>query len=140
MVKEIIAKILNKPMYRAKITLVGENFDATHESNSLLDCLKWTMHGLYECDHEDKELQDKFGNIIEREYSKSSKKHYSVGQICEFKLFNVTSNSIGIFCYSKPRNEDMLFMSNKMVYVPEKILKTLKKQEVSISDLDMLFK
>jgi hypothetical protein len=130
MITEIIAKMLGKKLYKSQVTMVEDAFDATHYSDSLLDSLKWTMHGIYETCSTQPPLENKQGSML----------HGVFGQICKFKLINITQKSIGICSYSKPKNEDILFMTNQMVYIPEKILKSLKKQDAKLTDMDLMFK
>ena len=118
MFKQIIAKLLKKKIYKAQITLVGDDFVAEYHTDSLLESLKWTLHGIHEANATQPKDHPK----------KASATNGIFGQICEFKLLNITKSSIGICGYSKPRNEDIMFMTEQMVYIPEKILTTLKKQ------------
>ena len=48
MFTKLIAKLLKKKLYKSKITILGDDFVATHDSNSLLESLKWTLHGIHE--------------------------------------------------------------------------------------------
>ena len=127
MFNKIIAKLLNKKLYKSKITILDDEFTATHDSDSLLESLKWTLHGIYEANA-----------TQQQENTKSNRGIF--GQICEFKILSVSSSSISLLDYSKPKNEDMMFMSNHMVYIPQKILNNLKKQETSLADLDAMLK
>ena len=130
MVTKLIAKILKKKLFKSQVTMVGDNFVAEHHSDSLLQSLKWTLHGIHEA------------NATQSEYNHKnvSATKGIFGQICEFKILSVTKSSVNICGYSKPKNEDILFMTNQMVYIPEKILSTLKKQEATLSDLDTMLK
>lgn len=127
MFNKIIAKLLNKKLYKSKITILDDEFTATHDSDSLVESLKWTLHGIYEANA-----------TQQQENTKSNRGIF--GQICEFKILSVSSSSISLLDYSKPKNEDMMFMSNHMVYIPQKILNNLKKQETSLADLDAMLK
>ena len=126
----IIAKLLKKKLYKSQITMVGDDFVAEHHNDSLLESLKWTLHGIHEANATQPKDHPK----------KASATNGIFGQICEFKIFNVTKSSIGICSYAKPKNEDIMFMTEQMVYIPEKILTTLKKQEATMSDLDTMLK
>ena len=129
MVTKIIAKMLGKKLYMSRVTIVGDivgdNFVAEYYNNSLLKSLKWTLHGIHETTSTTKNAST-VGGVF--------------GQIHEFKILNITKSSISFCGYSKPKAEDTLFMTNQMVYIPQKILKTLKNQEVSVTELDILFK
>lgn len=128
MFNKIIAKLLNKKLYKSKITILDDEFTATHDSDSLLESLKWTLHGIYEA------------NATQQQQENTKSNRGIFGQICEFKILSVSSSSISLLDYSKPKNEDMMFMSNHMVYIPQKILNNLKKQETSLADLDAMLK
>ena len=129
MFNKIIAKLLNKKLYKSKITILDDEFTATHDSDSLLESLKWTLHGIYEA------------NATQQQQQENTKSNRGIfGQICEFKILSISSSSISLLDYSKPKNEDMMFMSNHMVYIPQKILNNLKKQETSLADLDAMLK
>ena len=130
MFTQIIAKLLKKKLYKSQITMVGDDLVAEHHNDSLLESLKWTLHGIHEANATQPEDHPK----------KASATNGIFGQICEFKIFNVTKSSIGICSYAKPKNEDIMFMTEQMVYIPEKILTTLKKQEATMSDLDTMLK
>tara|TARA_X000000950_G_C13859370_1_gene638036 strand:- start:933 stop:1325 length:393 start_codon:yes stop_codon:yes gene_type:complete len=130
MFTKIIAKLLKKKLYKSKVTIVGDDFIAEHQSDSLIESLKWTLHGIHEA----------YATQSNDHPKKNSTTNGIFGQICEFRIVNVSKSSIAIFDYAKPKNEDIMFMTNHMVYIPEKILSTLKKQEVTLSDLDLLIK
>lgn len=130
MFTSLIAKILRKRLYKSQVSVVGDDFTAVHYSDSLIEALKWTMHGIYEMSTTQSTDHPKQKSITNGVF----------GQICDFKILSVTQKSISIFGYATPKNEDILFMTNQMVYVPEKILRALKKQDAKISDLDAMFK
>ena len=69
---------------------------------------------------------------------KASKGIGVFGKIREFKIFSVSSSSVTLFDYTRPKNEDILFMNNKMIYIPDKILKILREQDAKLSELDLL--
>ena len=108
MITEIIAKLLGKKLYKSQITIVEDEFDAIHYSDSLLESLKWTMHGIYETCSTQLPVGNAPGSAI----------HGVFGQICKFKLISVTQKSIGICSYSKPKNEDILY--HKPIYYVNK--------------------
>lgn len=130
MVTQIIAKILNKRMYKSQVTILGDDFVAEYHSDSLLKSLKWTLHGIHEANSTQPENHPKQASAINGIF----------GQIRKFKILNLTKSSIGICSYTKPKNEDIMFMTEQMVYIPEKILTSLKKQEVSLTELDVMSK
>ena len=130
MFTKLIAKLLGKKLYKSNVTMISDDFVATHHSDSLMESLKWTMHGIYEMCATQAPDGLKQGSMTGGVF----------GQICEFKLINITQKSIGICSYAKPKNEDLLFMTNQMVYIPEKILKSLKKQDAQLGELDAIFK
>lgn len=128
MITKIIARILGKKLFMSEITILKEEFTATHYSDSLLESLKWTLHGIYESSN------------LNNDIDNSSNKLGVFGQIREFKIFKLSKSSISFCGYPKPKAEETLFMTNQMVYIPQNILKNLKKQEVSVSELDTMFK
>ena len=130
MLNKIIAKLLNKKLYKSSITILADDFTATYNNDSLLESLKWTLHGMYEANHTQSPESLK---------SKSTTNGI-FGQICKFKIISFTSGSITILDYAKSKNEDMMFMSNSMVYIPDTILKTLKKDQVSLEQLDSIIR
>ena len=130
MFKQIIAKLLKKTLYKSQITIIGDNFVAEYHNDSLLESLKWTLHGIHEANATQPKDHPK----------RASATNGIFGQICEFKILNVTKSSIGMCSYAKPKNKDIMFMTEQMVYIPEKILTTLKKQEATMSDLDTMLK
>tara|TARA_B110000444_G_scaffold261092_1_gene311027 strand:+ start:2506 stop:2898 length:393 start_codon:yes stop_codon:yes gene_type:complete len=130
MFTQLIAKLLKKKIYKSQITMVGDDFVAEYHNDSLLESLKWTLHGIHEANATQPEDHPKKGSATNGIF----------GQISEFKILNVTKSSIGVCGYSKPNNEDIMFMTEQMVYIPEKILTTLKKQEATVSDLDTMSK
>ena len=130
MFTKIITKLLNKKLYKSQVTMVGDDFVAEHHSDSLLESLKWTLHGIHEAHATQPDKHLKKGSIT----------HGIFGQISEFKILSITKSSISLLGYSKPKNEDILFMTNQMVYIPEKILYCLKKQEATLNDLDSMLK
>lgn len=130
MFTKIIAKLLKKKLYKSQVTMVGDEFVAEHHSDSLVESLKWTLHGIHEAHATQPKDHPK----------QASATHGVFGQICEFKVLSVTKSSIGVCSYSRPKNEDIMFMTNRMVYIPEKILKTLKKQEATLAELDTMSK
>lgn len=130
MFTQIIAKLLKKKIYKAQITMVGDDFVAEYHNDSLLESLKWTLHGIHEANATQPSNHPKKGSATNGIF----------GQISEFKVLNITKSSIGVCGYSKPKNEDIMFMTEQMVYIPEKILTTLKKQEATLSDLDSMIK
>ena len=130
MFTQIIARLLKKKIYKSQITLVGDDFVAEYHNDSLLESLKWTLHGIQEANATQPSDHPKKGSATNGIF----------GQISEFKVLNVTQSSIGICGYSKPNNEDIMFMTEQMVYIPEKILTTLKKQEATLSELDTMSK
>jgi hypothetical protein len=130
MFTQLIAKLLKKKIYKSQITMVGDDFVAEYHNDSLLESLKWTLHGIHEANATQPKDHPKKGSATNGIF----------GQISEFKILNVTKSSIGVCGYSKPNNEDIMFMTEQMVYIPEKILTTLKKQEATVSDLDTMSK
>ena len=132
MINRTIAKLLGKKQYKSEIYIVKDNFTATFSSNSLLESLKWTIHGIYEASGFDHLSFDE--DILE----KASKGIGVFGKIREFKIFSVSSSSVTLFDYTRPKNEDILFMNNKMIYIPDKILKILREQDAKLSELDLL--
>ena len=118
MIKKRIANLLGKSLYRSKVIISKEDFTATHDSNCILDSLKWTLHGIHEAVIGSHNTLSITGGVY--------------GQICEFKIINITKKSIGFFCYSTPKTEDTLFMTNNMVYIPETILKMTKASKLGI--------
>ena len=110
--------------------MVGDDFVAEYHNDSLLESLKWTLHGIHEANATQPSNHPKKGSATNGIF----------GQISEFKVLNITKSSIGVCGYSKPKNEDIMFMTEQMVYIPEKILTTLKKQEATLSDLDSMIK
>ena len=115
----------------SQITILDDEFTAVHHSDSLLETLKWTLHGIYET-----ETYRVHSNTEEDENRRTG----VFGQIREFKILSLSKSSISFCGYPKPKAEETMFMTNQMVYIPQKILKSLKNQEVSISELDMMFK
>lgn len=130
MFTKLIAKLLKKKLYKSKITILGDDFVATHDSNSLLESLKWTLHGIHEANATQPEQHKKSISTTNGIY----------GHICEFKLFSVTRTSITICGYKTPKNEDILFMTEQMVYIPQKILNTLREQDAHLQDLEIMTK
>ena len=98
----------------------------------MLESLKWTIHGIYEASGFDHLSFDE--DILE----KASKGIGVFGKIREFKIFSVSTSSVTLFDYTRPKNEDILFMNNKMIYIPDKILKNLREQDAKLSELDLL--
>ena len=87
-----------------------------------------TLHGIHE-------------DAITEQHKKSiSTTNGIYGHICEFKLFSVTRSSITICGYKTPKNEDILFMTEQMVYIPQKILNTLREQDAHLQDLEIMTK
>lgn len=126
MLTKLIAKLLGKKIYKSEIILSSDDFTATKEDDCMLSSLKWIIAGLYESvKYNDNEISSK--NLI-------------IGKLSEFKLFSVSSSSIIICGYTKPTNEDLMFLSNNMIYIPDRILNSLRKQEVDFSKLDNMFR
>ena len=127
MLTRFIARILGKKIYKSEIIITSDEFTASYESNCLFASLKWAIAGLYESAHYSSTDGNQSKNIV-------------IGKISEFKLFSLSSSSIVLFGYNKPKNEDLMFLSNNMVYIPDRILKTLRKEEVDLTKLEGMFK
>ena len=127
MIKRFIARLLGKKLYKSEIVLTSDKFTALYESDCLFKSLKWAIAGLYE-------------SAYYSSYEDKMKSDVVIGKISEFKLFSITSSSIIFLGYSKPKNEDLMFLTNNMVYIPDRILKTLRKEEVDLNKLDGMFK
>jgi len=121
MLTKLIAKLLGKKIYKSEIILSDDDFTAKKEDDCMLSSLKWIIAGLYESAIYTK---DKFES-----------KNLIIGKLSEFKLFSMSSSSIVICGYTKPKNEDLMFLSNNMVYIPDRIINSLRKQEVDFSKL-----
>jgi hypothetical protein len=119
MLTSFIAKLLGKKLYRAEVIIESGTFTATHHSDSITEVLQWALHGIHEA----------YGTEPNK---KGSVTHGVFGKICQFKLINVTQKSFGILCYSKPKNEDIMFMTNQMIYIPETILKLAKTGDFNL--------
>jgi hypothetical protein len=128
MLTRFIARILGKKIYKSEIIITSDEFTAYYESDCLFASLKWVIAGLYESAH--------YSSTTDSNQSKN----IVIGKISEFKLFSLSSSSIVLFGYNKPKNEDLMFLSNNMVYIPDRILKTLRKEEVDLTKLDGMFK
>lgn len=126
MLTKLIAKLLGKKIYKSEIILSADDFTAKKEDDCMLSSLKWIIAGLYE------------SAIYTKDNFES--KNLIIGKLSEFKLFSISSSSIIICGYTKPKNEDLMFLSNKMVYIPDRIINSLRKQEVDFSKLDNMFK
>jgi hypothetical protein len=120
MVTRLIAKLLRKKLYKGEVVMASDSFTATNYSDSITDVLRWTLHGIYE--------SATFGE----EGTVKTPSTDIFGKVCEFKLLHITKSSIGFFCYSRPRNEDVMFMSGRMVYIPETVLKMAKRGDFDI--------
>tara|TARA_B100000579_G_scaffold376398_1_gene341856 strand:+ start:88 stop:465 length:378 start_codon:yes stop_codon:yes gene_type:complete len=119
MLTHFIAKLLGKKLYKAEVIIESGSFTADSHSDSITEALKWVLHGIHEA--------------YESEPNDTGSANHGVfGKISEFKLLNITKNSIGILCYSKPKNEDIMFMTNRMVYIPETILKLAKEGDFNL--------
>jgi hypothetical protein len=119
MFTHFIAKLLGKKLYKAEVIIESGSFTADNYSDSITDVLQWALHGIHEA-------------YASEPADSGSATHGVFGKISEFKLLNITKNSIGILCYSKPKNEDIMFMTNRMVYIPETILKLAKEGDFNL--------
>ena len=107
MFTKLIARLLNKKLYKSQIIIVEDDFTADYYSDSLLHSLKWTLHGIYETNATQQISSSK----------SSSATNGIFGQISEFKVLNFTKSSIGFCNYAKPKSSDTMFMTNQMVYI-----------------------
>lgn len=120
MFTRIISKLFKKKLYKAEVVITNDEFIAEYHSDSLAECLNWTLVGLKESRHTSN-------------YTKSASLTNGVyGRIMPFKVFNISKNSVGILSYKRPITEDYLFMTDKLVHIPESIIKKIGKEEPNI--------
>jgi len=112
--KKIIARLFRKKLYKAEVIIVDENFTAEYYADTLSQCLNWTLVGLQEA----------------RQTSSSKLIHTKgvYGRIMPLKILNLSSGSVGILSYKQPLSEDYLFMTDKMIHIPESIMKYVRKE------------
>ena len=127
MLTKFIAKLLGKKIYKSEIILTSDDFTAHKEDDCMLSSLKWIIAGLYES-----------GSYISNEVD--STKSLIIGKLSEFKLFSISQSSVIICGYTKPTNEELMFLTNNMVYIPDRIVNNLRKHEVDFSKIDKMFK
>jgi hypothetical protein len=115
MIKRLLAKLFKKKLYKAEVIITDDEFTAEYYADTLGKCLGWTLAGLQEA------------RITSNSELTHTKGVY--GRLMPLKILNISSKSIGVMTYKKPVTEDYLFMTDKMVHVPESIMKIVRKEE-----------
>lgn len=114
MVKNLFSKLHNQKKYKSEVYITDGNFTADFYSDSLNDSLSWVLAGIAES------------------YATSSNTNSLTrgvyGKISQFSLFHIANGKIRICEYKLPNTTDYLFMTDAMVYVPDSIMRAVKKE------------
>lgn len=116
--KNLLFKILNKKRFKAEVHISEDDFTAELYTNSLSEAIKWTIVGLTES------------------YATSNNKKSVTrgihGKISKLSLVQFDKSSLKLFEYKQPKTVDYLYMTDAMLYVPESILRELKKENIPV--------
>jgi|TARA_B110000495_G_scaffold93539_1_gene80802 hypothetical protein len=113
-VNRILSKILKKKKYKAEVYIMDGDFTAEYYSDELNEVLTWTLTGIAES----------YATSI----NTKSITRGIFGKICTFSTIHINSGSLKICEYKYPKPEDYLFMTDAMVYVPDSIMRAVRKE------------
>jgi hypothetical protein len=118
--KKLLAKIFKKKLYKAEVVMTEDNFTAEYYSNSVNKCLEWILVGL----HESVYIGDRTSNFT------LTKGVY--GKLSPLKVWQVNPGSVKIMSYKEMDHTDYMYMTDRMVFIPENILSLAKLEKDSV--------
>ena len=118
--KKLLAKIFKRKLYKAEVIMTEDNFTAEYYSNSINKCLEWILIGLHES-----------------VYTGNGASNFPVtkgvyGRLLPLKICQVNAGSIRLMSYKEMDHKDYMYMTDRMVYIPEYILSLGKLETESI--------
>jgi hypothetical protein len=118
--KKLLAKIFKKKLYKAEVVITEDKFTAEYYSNSVNQCLEWILVGLHES-----------------VYTGNSTSNFTLtkgvyGKLSPLKVCQLNPGSIKIMSYKEMNSTDFMYMTNRMVFIPENILSLAKLEKESI--------
>lgn len=123
MLTKFISKILKKKLFKCEVVILKDDFTAEFECDSLKSGLDWVLHGIYEARYTTSDDE------VNTPYQLSLTKGI-YGRIMPYKLISLSSKSITLFGYKKPKPDEHVFMTDNMVHVPEHIVNKLKTEAI----------
>ena len=118
--KKILAKLFKKKLYKAEVIMTEDNFTAEFYSDSVNKCLEWILIGLHES-----------------VYTGNGASNFTLtkgiyGKLSPLKVWQLNPGSIKLMSYKEMTHADYMYMTDRMVYIPENILSLAKLEKDSI--------
>jgi hypothetical protein len=118
--KKLLAKIFKKKLYKAEVIMTKEKFTAEYYSDSVNKCLEWILVGLHE---------SVYGQPNDNEFTMTKGVY---GKLLPLKVCQVNQGSIKLMTYKEIDHSDYMYMTERMVFIPENILSLAKLEKDSI--------
>jgi len=117
--KKILAKLFKKKLYKAEVVMTEDNFTAEYYSNSVNQCLEWILIGLHE-------------SVYTSNHSNFTLTKGVYGKILPLKVYQVTTGAIKLMSYKEMDSTEFMYMTDRMVFIPENILSLAKLEKDSL--------
>ena len=114
MIKKLIASLMQRKLYKAEVLITDDDFIAEFYSDSLNECLMWVLSGISE-------------SFTTSNNTKTITKGI-YGRISKFSFVHLSKNKLKINEYKIPSQQEYLFMTEAMVYVPDSIMKKVRNE------------
>ena len=119
--KKILAKLFIKKLYKAEMVMTEDKFTAEYYSDSVNKCLEWILVGLHESVYTSGNNNSNF-TLTKGIY----------GKLSPLKVYQLNPGSIKLMSYKEMDHTDYMYMTDRMVYIPENILSLAKLEKDSL--------
>ena len=118
--KKLLAKLFKKKLYKAEVIMTEDKFTAEYYSDSINKCLEWILVGLHES-----------------VYTGNDNSNFTLtkgvyGKLSPLRVCQLNPGSIKLMTYKEMNHSDYMYMTDRMVFIPENILSLAKLEKNSL--------